>query len=153
MQLYIYIYIYISVKTKNKKQNKTKNKNIANMSDDVQRGQRRRHRRRNFARDRERLQEYTVCVICLDEHREDTNRLLCCRKFVHELCMREWFTTGRAGFICPHCKQPQIPLSIDDPLPPYIAPRHYVDGRLFPSRPQGGHNSAILTLMASMLKQ
>lgn len=96
------------------------------MSNDVQRGQRRRHRRRNYARDRKRLQEYTECVICLDERRDDTNRLFCCRKFVHELCMREWFTTGRAGFICPHCKQPQIPLSLHDPLPPYIAPRHYV---------------------------
>ena len=40
--------------------------------------------------------------------------------------MREWFvTTGRAGFICPHCKEPQIPLSINDPLPQCIALRHY----------------------------
>ena len=43
------------------------------MSDKIQRGQQRQHCRRNFTPNRSRLQEYTECVICFDDRREDTS--------------------------------------------------------------------------------
>ena len=40
--------------------------------------------------------------------------------------MKDWFVLGGSGFNCLHCKDPQIALGRDAPLPPYIPPQHYV---------------------------
>tara|TARA_B100000524_G_scaffold346469_4_gene246695 strand:- start:291 stop:767 length:477 start_codon:yes stop_codon:yes gene_type:complete len=47
------------------------------------------------------------CLICLDENKLDT-LLLCCNKYVHSSCIKQWWDLNNILIeeaTCPHCQQ------------------------------------------------
>lgn len=87
---------------------------------------RRRRSHRNFRRDHRRLEDFFFCIICQENTEVDTRRLLCCRHFVHEDCMLQWFRlVPGTSYSCPYCRRFQVPVNGDD-VPPYLPKGYYV---------------------------
>ena len=42
------------------------------------------------------------CIICFEELPD--SKLVCCNKFIHEKCLREWWSKSELSN-CPHCRQ------------------------------------------------
>lgn len=62
------------------------------------------------------MEEENICLICLDSNNLDT-LLLCCNKFVHGSCIKQWWNLNNIPIenaTCPHCQQSVVISKIEN---------------------------------------
>ena len=77
-------------------------------------------RRRHRTRDQQRLAEFlqTKCLICYDQGTYPSSSLPCCKKHIHEDCLRKWLVSAPGNRDrCPHCTQTLVPVNKGDRIP------------------------------------
>lgn len=89
-------------------------------------------RRRNFKRDKARLEQHIKerCELCSTRQRYNVSPLPCCKssKYVHECCFLKMIKLSfhRNDFRCPYCRQTLIPYNADEPFVPEPSPGKFI---------------------------
>ena len=69
------------------------------------------------------------CVVCygVEELPYPSSELPCCKKRIHEGCLRKWFISGTSnGMTCPHCRGDIVPVNENAMILPYVPERSHV---------------------------